>query len=104
MGTHAYIFSQSEVIPTLRDLFDLAAKQGYRLKLSPKRFDDDAEEQAFLNQFMDSSDWRQVNFDNLANEWVLDIFSMRRNDPNFIMYVDDFRKPLDKMESSPGKT
>jgi hypothetical protein len=77
MGTHAYIFSQSDVIPTLCELFDPAAKRGYTLKLSPERFDDDLEEQAFLDKFMDSSEWRDVSFANQADEWVLKIFHLR---------------------------
>src|SRR6185503_9997019 len=104
MGTHAYIFSQSDVIPTLRELFDLAAQRGYTLKLRPDMFDDDEEEQEFLNRFMDSSDWREVSFANLDNEWILHMYYVRRGETHFTRDVDHFRKGLDDFEPSRAKT
>ncbi len=102
MGTHVYIFSQSDIIPTLRELFDLAAGRGYRLKLNPDMFDDDEEEQEFLDEYRDSSDWREVSFATQADEWVLHIYYVRRGETYFTRDIDVFRKRLDTVAPTPG--
>jgi hypothetical protein len=101
MGTHVYIFSQDNAIPTLRQLFDLAEKRGYRLKLSPDHFEDEDEEAEFLDEFMDSSEWRDVSFANQADLWVLHSYYLRRSDSHFTQRINEFRNPLIKINSSP---